>query len=345
MTRLVTALAVVLLAALGDSAFAFPTGIVSLPPPCVVAPSDVLNNPYVSIIGVRCGWLAVEKSDAIFNWSSVDSQITAARGVGKPVLLRLTAGGANTPSWVFASGVQTFTFTNSNPYSQLYKKQVTIPVFWDPILLKKKLALISAMGAHFASNPSIHLVAIACANALTDDWFVPQTSQDVANWKAVGYTSSKLITACEQTIDATMAAFPTQYSLLAVNPNGSLDSTPNYVSQQVISYALSKYPTRFIVQKNVLSAVTPNPTQAAKLFNWQVLYNAEPNVAGQNLWYVTNDSTCRMNGGTSPCPPNTILTRALTIGHNYGMNYVEVYGQDIENQGLQSVLSQFATAP
>ena len=75
----------------------------------------------------------------------------------------------------------------------------------------------------------------------SEDWNVPHTTEDIANWFAVGYTSDKLIDAGWQIIDATMAAFPNQYVTLAIGGNGhvgstgNLDPTATYVAASVVA--------------------------------------------------------------------------------------------------------------
>jgi hypothetical protein len=182
-----------------------------------------------------------------------------------------------------------------------------------------------------------------CANATTDDWQVPSTKTDVENWRAIGYTSDKLINACKKTIDATMTAFPHQVAVLAVTRSqNNLDPNPDYVANAVVNYALQTYPRRFIVQKNSLSADTPDPEIMTTLGAWQIIYKNQPSVAGQMLWYVTNDLTCRMNGKATPCDPATVLLDSVASGAHYGMLYQEIYQQDILNPALAEVIKYAA---
>jgi hypothetical protein len=110
-----------------------------------------------------------------------------------------------------------------------------------------KKTFIAAMGKHFAGNPNIVLLSMSCANATTDDWQMPSSKADVANWRAISYTPDKLIEACEEILDATMTVFANQTVLLAVGRSGNnLDPDPDYVARNVVSYARTTYPGRFI---------------------------------------------------------------------------------------------------
>ena len=134
----------------------------------------------------------------------------------------------NVPDWLLANypDIQTFTFIDTNPYHPTYGQQLTIPVFWDPIFLAKKIALIQAAGAHFAAHSSIVVVACAFANSTTVDWNIPDAPEDIANWEAAGYTTELMVNAGETIIDATMAAFPNQNVVMAIGRNTTdLDPT------------------------------------------------------------------------------------------------------------------------
>ena len=315
-----------------------PTGVYSLTPPGKPVPSAILTNPLVAGVSVRGQWQNVEPMEGMYDWSYFDREITKVAKAGKKVLLRISSGGKNTPEWVFDSGVETFSFVDPQTNTT-----VTVPVWWDPIFLEKKKSFIAAMGHHFTANPNIVLVSSSCANATSDDWAVPTSNTDIQNLLALGYTSEKLINACEEIIDATMAAFPNQFPLMAINRGAKgLDPNVDYVASHVVDYAMMQYPGRFIAQKNSLSAGTWDPWTASKLHGWQVLYDVRPMVAGQMLWYVTDDPSCRMNGKSKPCNPVQVLRQAVTIGAHYEMLYQEIYQKDILNPDLADVVSEAA---
>jgi hypothetical protein len=299
----------------------------------------ILSNPLVAGVSVRWQWQKVEPLEGVYDWSYFDREIARVANAGKKVLLRVVSGGVNTPQWVFDAGVETFSFVD--PQS---KQTVVVPVWWDPIFLQKKRNLITALGQHFSDHPDVVLVSSSCANATSDDWAVPSSAADVQNLLAIGYTSDKLINACKEVIDATVAAFPYQFTLMGINRGAKgLDPNVDYVAKKVVNYAMNRYPGQFIVQKNSLSARTFDPWTASKLHGWQVLYDNRPMVAGQMLWYVTDDLSCRMNGNFKPCDPVTVLRQAVTIGAHYEMLYEEIYQKDILNPDLAGVIDEAAS--
>jgi hypothetical protein len=322
-----------------DNPPGIPRGIFSSTPAGDPVPSDVLANPLIEGVTIRAPWPTIELAEGVYDWSYLDTEIARAAAAGKQILLRVPSGGLNTPQWVFDAGVQTFSFVDDNPFHDTYNTTVSIPVFWDPIFLEKKTRFIGAVGERFAAVPAVVLISSSCANATTDDWNVPRTETDVENWLALDYTSAKLIEACTAIIDATMAAFPDRLALMAVGRNGNrLDPDPDYVARSVASSARTAYPDRFVVQKNSLSARTPDPATTTSLGAWQIVFDSQPDVAGQMLWFVTNDPNCRMNGQVTPCDPATMLEQAVTVGVHYGMQYQEIYQRDILNPGLADVI-------
>src|SRR5882724_603989 len=317
-----------------------PKGIVSMPAAQPGGfPDQILNDS--RIVGLDLGdqWPDIEATEGVYDFSSIDSELAKAEAHGKKVVLGIASGGVNVPDWLLADpDVQTFSFIDNNPYHSTYGQELTIPVFWDPIFLAKKIALIQAAGAHFAAHSNIVVVACSFANATTGDWNIPDAPADIANWLAAGYTTELMVNAGEMIVDATMAAFPNQNVTMPIGRGaGNLDPTQDYLAETVVDYATTRY-GRFITTKFSLAATTPDPAIDTSLMNWQVLFDQCPNVAGQMLWKVSGDTTYRMNGGV-PGNPATILLNAITIGALYGTQYQEIYEVDLEDLTLSSVIT------
>jgi hypothetical protein len=318
-----------------------PKGIVSMPATEPGGfPDSILNDSRIVGLDIGGRWQNIETTEGVYDFSSIDTELAAAEAHGKQVVLVITSGGINVPGWLLTNypAIQTFTFIDPNPYHSTYGQPLTIPVFWDSIFLAKKTAFIQAAGAHYAAHSSIAVVSCSFANATTDDWNIPNAPADIANWLAAGYTTELMVNAGEMIVDATMSAFPNQNVVLAIGRNSdSLDPTEDYLSETVVDYATTTY-GRFITAKYSLAANTPDPAIDTSLFNWQVLFDRWPNVAGQMLWKVTGDTTYRMNGGVAG-DPATILLNAVTIGSHYGTQYQEIYEVDLENPTLSSVIT------
>jgi len=301
----------------------------------------ILDDP--RIVGLDLGdqWADIEATEGVYDWSTIDFQLAQAEAHGKQVVLGIVAGGINVPDWLLTDypEIQTFSFIDTNPYHSTYGEPLTIPVFWDPIFLAKKIALIQAAGAHFAGHSSIAVVSCSFANATTGDWNIPGAPEDIVNWRAAGYTTELMVNAGQMTIDATMAAFPNQNVVLPIGRGaGDLDPTLDYLSETVVDYATTTY-GRFITSRFNLAATTPDPSiTTGSLDNWQVVFDQCPNVAGQMLWNVSGDTTYRMNGGI-PGDKETILLNAVTIGAHYGMQYQEIYLMDLLDPDMSPVIN------
>ncbi|HEU0208345.1 MAG TPA: hypothetical protein VFQ78_05135, partial [Candidatus Udaeobacter sp.] len=152
-----------------------PKGIFSTP--AVEAngfPDLILNDPRIVGLDLGDNWGDIESVEGVYDWSAIDTELAKAEAHGKQVLLRIYAGGINIPDWLKANpDVQTFTFFDDNQYHPTYNQWLTMPVYWDPIFLAKKVALIQAAGAHFATHSSITVVACSFANSTTGDWDIP----------------------------------------------------------------------------------------------------------------------------------------------------------------------------
>ncbi len=301
-----------------------PKGVFSLPGAGNKCSSTVLADPNVDGVSLRQDWADLEPSEGNFDFSFLDSEVARVAGAGKQVLLRINTQFSK-PAWVteavIAAGGSFFTFDKQGVAN-------TIPVFWDPTFLAKKKAMITALGAHFTSNPAIVIVWSSFANAASEDWNVPHEPDEVTQWLALGYTSEKLIDAGQQIIETTMNAFPNQFVTLAVGSDGTLDSETdaNYVARTVVLWARAMWPGRLVVQKNSLSAYTPEAPGLRT--GMQLLWDSQPDVAGQMLWNCFGDTTYRMNNGVA-ADPAVVLHESVDIGHGYGMNFIEIYQTDV----------------
>ncbi|MEO7167801.1 MAG: hypothetical protein ABI787_05445 [Spartobacteria bacterium] len=226
------------------------------------------------------------------------------------------------------AGGQFFTFDDNGVLT-------TIPVFWDPTFLAKKKAMISALGAHLSGQSALKIFAASFANATSEDWNVPHTAPEILAWFAAGYTTEKMLDAGKQIIDTTMAAFPNQMVTLAIGSTGhsgatgNLDPTATYVAANVVAAARTSWPGRMIAQINSLSTYNPAaPGQDNSV--WRLLWDSQPDVAAQVVYWCSEDPTYKANGGV-PGDPATILKECVDTGVSYGVGYIEIYQRDVLN--------------
>lgn len=299
--------------------------------------SKLLTDPDVAGVIVRNTWSNIEEKQGVYDWSYLDSAIATVTNAGKKVSLVMNSGGVSVPPWVLDLDVDTFTYVKDT--------QVTIPVFWDPVYLQKKIAFIKAAGVRYGSNPNVVMVNAQCANAYTADWYVPSNGTDITQWQSLGFSSEKVLAACQQVVDATMTAFPNKPVAMALGSISSeLDSyQASYVAAGILDYANANYPGRFIASRFNLSVKTLDPATESKLDGgWQLLYDNQPNSGAQMLWWASDITSCKMNGGVTPCNAYTMLDKSVTTGLNYGMSFLELYEADIYNTALRPIIHNAA---
>ncbi len=261
----------------------------------------VYSDPDVDGISVRQNWADLQPTEGVYDWRYLDSVTAKAAAAGKAVLLTFNDGGTSK----------------------------TIAVFWDPVWLAKKTAMITALGARYSSNPAVKIVGVSFANASSEDWGVPHLPSQVTAWFAAGYTTARMLDAGRQIINATMAAFPNQSATLAVGGNGpALDPDPSYVARNAVLNARASWPGRLIVQKNTLETFIPDAPGTGTL--WQLLWDSRPDVAGQMAYWCYGDPTYRVNKGV-PIDPSTALINSVNKGLGYQMKYIEIYRKDVIN--------------
>jgi glycosyl hydrolase family 42 (putative beta-galactosidase) len=296
----------------------------------------VYSDADVDGISVRQNWADLEPIEGVYDFTYLDNVIARAAAAGKAILLRIITGGGdialggNCPTWVMDAvaaeplppSQKFFTFNDGGI-------SVTIAVFWDPVWLAKKTAMISAVGARYSGNSAVKIVGVSFANASSEDWGVPHLKPEVAEWFAAGYTTQKMLDAGRQIINATMVAFPNQYLTLAVGGSGpKLDPDPSYVARTAVLNARASWPGRLIVQKNTLETFIPDAPGTGTL--WQLLWDSRPDVAGQMAYWCYGDSTYRVNNGV-PIDPSLALTNSVNKGLGYQMKYIEIYRKDVIN--------------
>jgi hypothetical protein len=334
---------------IAQSSPSIPRGVFALMPAGVSTTSSVLSNPDVDGISLRIGWTHVNPSEGVYDWSYFDGEIAKARNAGKKVLIRVLDGGLSVPDWVrsasAAAGEPTFSFRESSAYQG--GDIVTMPVFWAPTLVAKKVKLLTAFGARYNANPTVAIVTCQFAGARTDDWNVPHGdtvdeiapsgSTETSRWLAAGWTSAKMINAGNQVVASAMAAFPDKPIGMAIGRTSTkLDPQGvDYVALSVINTARTRWGNRMVATHNNISEKAPVPPPPAGSY-WRPLYDLRPGVGGQMLWFSYGDSTCRNAANGAPCDAATVLTNSVQRARDYGWNYLEIYRADV--LGLTSVI-------
>jgi PKD repeat protein len=300
----------------------------------------VYANANVDGVLLRTEWNAVETAAGVYNWSYLDGQVAAAAAAGKKVSLVVKAG-ANTPAWVYTAGAASFAYTD--PKTGL---PASMPLPWDPVFLADWTQFIKALGVRYASWAAVAQVKVEGLSLSSEETNLPNSSTDTTNWQAAGYTRVKVENAWQTIADAYSHAFPDtkiafivvpnsfapidDYGNIFISPGGGDPTLVNYL----INLGISRYGQQFIVQNNGLSDywISSLVTNVA----------SQVTTGYQMLWWVTGDSTYRMNGGMA-IDIATELQNAVTSGVNGGAQFLEIYQTDVLNSYLAGVIANAHT--
>jgi hypothetical protein len=182
--------------------------------------------------------------------------MSQAGAAGKQITLAVVAGYA-TPSWVYADGAQPFQFVwdKSGGSSGATPCSIqTIPVPWDQIFNAKWQTFVQALGARYASNPTLVSVMIYGVNYESIETSLPVTNgQKISSggksctgynypalWQAAGYTRIVMEDTLFTMENYFQAAFPNAQLLAGLNPGGfpPIDQNGNLIAKQRADFAL-----------------------------------------------------------------------------------------------------------
>jgi hypothetical protein len=302
--------------------------------------STSLQNSSVDGISLRQSWSEVEPTDGVYDFTYLDSQVKAARSAGKLVAIAIKAG-VGTPAWLFNEGARGF-----NTVDPSGCQNVVVPVPWDPVFLSKWTTFIQKVGAHYAGTP-IGRIQLTGFNLGTEETLLPAntgqvvqgctTNNDVQEWQDLGYTGA-LVKSAWTRITATFAgAFPGSRVVPSLVPGGfpPIDDVgrpnPAWVNLENQLIELTSGQPQLGLQNNALSDYFIDPLV--------ISYATSKNTGHQMLWFVTSDSTCRMNHRNTPCDPHTELLQAVSVGLEAEADYLEIYQTDIANPALADIVS------
>jgi hypothetical protein len=110
----------------------------------VASLTTLAANSQVDGLVIRTSWDTLQPTEATFAWSSIDQAFSVAQSYNKQITLHvLTSAYGKTPSWVYAAGAQSYSYTISGTSH-------TDPIPWDTIYLSKFSAFLAVLHDHLA---------------------------------------------------------------------------------------------------------------------------------------------------------------------------------------------------
>ena len=273
---------------------------------------------------VRIHWREMAPEPGVYDWHLLDNQIEIAEAAGIKISFAIINGG-EAPAWLADEGAETLDYNFRGALR-------TMPLPWDPIYLTYLSDFISALGARYDDNDTLHLVHMT--NATTNGFEMQYFFDDEAEEEFFlrGYTEERLINSWISILDAYHNAFPNTLIDVEVHPVfGS-----NVVAQQVVAYGHENLGTHF----GVFAA-------------WWSIDNAENSYAEmyQLLLTATEESfaTVQIVGSATSDKANQVLTPEelfdmLEYAYDSGINYMEVWNEDLENEDFEEDLSALQEA-
>jgi hypothetical protein len=168
---------------------------------------------------------------------------------------------------------------------------------------------------------------------------LPDSREDIVQWKRLGYTSEKYLNAWRQTFSIYSSTFRRQYFSLALHPalpipNGSQRAE---VREQVVNLGL-QYPRQFALQADGL-----NSNGAEEKYGYRPVRDHSGRVL--TGFMMTTAATLRperMGASGDPVDNLRLSIRTGLVPNDQGqmVEYLEIYEPDIVNPSMQQVLHE-----
>lgn len=133
-----------------------------------------------SVAYIRFDWANAEPAEGQYNWQLIDDVISAWKGQGAAVAMRVMTANAHSsgyyssPKWLFDAGCKGFEYQigGGDPTSGGSAIPRIEPDYADPIYLAKHAAFISALGHRYDGNPNVEFLDIG-SYGIWGEWHTP----------------------------------------------------------------------------------------------------------------------------------------------------------------------------
>jgi hypothetical protein len=220
----------------------------------------LLDDKRVSGLSVLIPWTVLEPSEEKYDWKPLDDLLSLCQKSNKSLIVRVSTCGleaseanSDTPEWLYAAGVKSIMYKDKDG------KEHKMPIFWDETYLARWSNFVTALGARYDKNPTIHSVGITGGGMLGGTQVVPDFLHDKDNYAALeneliknhGMSQRQLVTHWKYVADLFPKAFPNTSLNFAINP-----PTPNRAGQdtldEISDYLVFRYGQRvYLTRQNV----------------------------------------------------------------------------------------------
>ncbi len=295
-------------------------------------------NPNTAGVTFRTSWADVEPEEGKFSFGKIDSVFANAEKNGKWVELILVPG-FGTPGWAL-QGVQRGLF--AIPYGPGSGTLLPLPVPWDQTYMSRWFAFLKVIAERYGGKTSFRKIAAAGPTSVSAEMALPDSKEDIVQWRKLGYTSQKYINAWKQTFGFYSATFPHQYFSLALHrclpiPN---NKQRNQAREQIVSLGL-EYPKQFALQADGL-----NSSRSVETYGDRVVIDRSGQVV-TGFMMSTAASLRSKRMGAEDDPPlalrKSIDKGMQPNGTGQHVTYLEIYETDVVSAEMQPVLRYAAS--
>ncbi|MCX6232453.1 MAG: T9SS type A sorting domain-containing protein [Bacteroidetes bacterium] len=304
------------------------------------------SNPTISGAVVRFTWDELEHTPNNFNWAFIDAEIAKAVTYNKKISLQPLG----VPHWLDSIGAQKYYYIDKNTAHTTYGQVVSNVLPWDTTYVIRYKNLLQQLAVKYSSNATvsyINAVGVAFSRGLPDTVITDTTFLiKHAFWTAFNYNADTLGQLMMHITDYYMALFPAtplwcsvDYVIFQPDATGQ---ARNYLASVYCNYGITKYPDRFGLFREDISACNPPPSISSGS-QWYIMQQNHCRTGAQMLWSL-QDGPTRMNPcGILPNTKSIVLDSAVNKGLSFGMRYLEIYGSDIADASLTTSIQQANT--
>ncbi len=296
---------------------------------------------------IRMVWNTIEPAPGRYDWSLLDFELEKALKAGKKISVSVIAGGY-APEWLWDKGAQNSTFVvGQGGGANRRCRNLKLGWPWDPVYQDAFVAMMKALAQHLRDVPgayeAVRIVKLTGINQITEELRLPSgdgtqrgmpdpcLSDATQLWRTAGYKPSLLVQAWNKIAVGINEAFPDK--LLAtdildrndfppIGENGGPVRIPK-VKDEIIRSGISRFPSRYAVQWNGLSAervstVVEAAGRAGAVIGWQTNAFRGRDGAGCNVARAEPAQTCDDQRYLA------ILDRGIAAGGKY----IEIWQAD-----------------
>ena len=228
---------------------------------------------------------------------------------------------------------------------------------WDPVAKAKWKELIVALAARYDNNPQFQYLVMSGFQK-TGECYLAQSAEDVAFFdasaEAAGYSATETLPAGLVAWEATVKEVVAQYMTSLKNTplvitgarpyGGDFRDAGQTAMQDIFGWGPAAYPGRFGVMNSQLHVTS----SSGYYLNKAIVDNA--GIAQTGIQFLCAGSSANPDNLPRLCdaPPwgeaellsiHDAVESSCAVGASFGLNFIEVYEEDVNNPDLQELLA------